>query len=210
MSDETADALRARIAALEAALAGAERRAAGFEAMAHEDPMTGILNRRGFAREVQRAIAFNARYDTPVSLIVFDLDGLKTVNDRHGHEAGDAFIEGVARLLADRLRASDVVARIGGDEFAALLWHAEPDVALARGLALQAELDGASVAVACGQASSCVEASSRVEASLRVEVSLRVSVGVAPLTAEGGVEAALARADEALYRDKAARGGARP
>ena len=195
MSDETAEALRARIAALEAALAGAEQRAAGFEAMAHEDPMTGILNRRGFAREVQRAIAFNARYGTPVSLIVFDLDGLKAVNDRRGHEAGDAFIIGVARLLAERLRASDIVARIGGDEFAALLWHAEPVAALARARALQTELDG--TAVAYGHACSCVE------------ISLRVSVGVASLTAEGGVEAALARADEALYADKAARGGAR-
>lgn len=191
MQDETTDSLRARVAELEEALAGAERRAAGFEAMAHEDPMTGILNRRGFAREVQRAIAFNARYDTPVCLIVFDLDGLKGVNDRHGHEAGDAFITGVAHLLAERLRASDVVARIGGDEFAALLWYAEPAMATERGQALQAELDGAAVGVAGG------------------EVRLCVSVGVAPLTAEGGVEAALARADEALYKDKAARGSAR-
>lgn len=85
------------------------------------DSMTGLLNRRGFearfAQEVERA----ARYRHPLSLVMIDLDGFKAINDEHGHDAGDTMLRAFGVLLAAELRASDVAARYGGDEFALIL-----------------------------------------------------------------------------------------
>jgi diguanylate cyclase (GGDEF)-like protein len=95
------------------------------EAAADEDPLTSAKNRRAFVRELERAAAFAQRYGQPASLIYFDLDHLKAVNDRFGHAAGDAVLKAVAERLASHVRESDVVARMGGDEFAVLLAQAD-------------------------------------------------------------------------------------
>ena len=128
----------------DAARAEAERlrrRLAEVEQLADRDPLTPVLNRRAFMRELSRAVAFCGRYAAPASLVYFDLDGFKAVNDRFGHAAGDAVLESVARGLLDHVRESDVVARLGGDEFAVLLAQAEADAASAKAHALVAELE---------------------------------------------------------------------
>jgi diguanylate cyclase (GGDEF)-like protein len=96
-----------------------------LEALANEDPLCAVLNRRGFDRALRQAAAHVARYGTPAALVVFDLDGFKRVNDTRGHGAGDHVLKAVAAVLTHNVRASDFVARTGGDEFAVLLWHAD-------------------------------------------------------------------------------------
>jgi diguanylate cyclase (GGDEF)-like protein len=107
-------------------------RLAEAEAAADQDPLTSARNRRAFVRELRRVAAFAQRYGQPASLVYFDLDDLKAINDRFGHAAGDAALKAVADRLAAHVRQSDVVGRMGGDEFAVLLEHADLAVAEAK------------------------------------------------------------------------------
>ncbi len=115
--------LLAEIERLKGEVAAAQRAISELEARADIDPLLDVLNRRGFERELKRAIAYLQRYPAEATLMFVDLDGFKAVNDRYGHAAGDALLKAVARELAAHVRASDVVARLGGDEFGVLLWH---------------------------------------------------------------------------------------
>jgi diguanylate cyclase (GGDEF)-like protein len=93
------------------------------------DPLTHLLNRRGFAMASERAIAELARYGRPVTLAVIDLDYLKSYNDQHGHQAGDELLHWVGQTLSESVRTGDAVARLGGDEFAVLLPDTGPAAA---------------------------------------------------------------------------------
>lgn len=93
------------------------------------DPLTHLLNRRGFAMASERAIAALTRHGRPVTLAVIDLDYLKAYNDEHGHQAGDELLHWVGQTLSRTVRAGDAVARLGGDEFAVLLPDAAPAAA---------------------------------------------------------------------------------
>ncbi len=123
------EALRVEIDELRGELARAYTRIGELEARADIDPLLEILNRRSFERELKRAIAYVARYRTPAVLMFIDLDGFKSVNDRRGHAAGDALLKVIARELNAHVRASDVVGRLGGDEFGMILWNVAPSVA---------------------------------------------------------------------------------
>jgi diguanylate cyclase (GGDEF)-like protein len=101
------------------------------------DPLTETLNRRGFERELKRSLAYVKRYAANATLIYLDLDEFKPVNDRHGHAAGDAVLKAIAAALTREVRASDVVARIGGDEFAVLLWNLPDADAVAKAVELE-------------------------------------------------------------------------
>jgi diguanylate cyclase (GGDEF)-like protein len=109
------------------------RRAKEYEQFASLDGMTGVCNRRQF--DVLAAAEWKRfqRYNRPLSLMLMDIDRFKDVNDRLGHEAGDRAIKTVAAVCTESTRSSDVVARIGGDEFAALL--PETDLQQARTVA---------------------------------------------------------------------------
>jgi diguanylate cyclase (GGDEF)-like protein len=85
------------------------------------DPLTGLYNRYHFDAAMQREIARCRRYQVPLSLLLMDVDKLKTVNDRLGHQAGDRALERVAAAVQRGLRGTDIAARIGGDEFAVIL-----------------------------------------------------------------------------------------
>ena len=117
--------LRAEVRTLKARLIEAE-------ATADEDSLTCAKNRRAFLRELRRIAAFAQRYDWPASLVYFDVDDLKAINDRSGHAAGDAVLKAVADRLASHVRDSDVVGRMGGDEFAVLLAQADYQTARAK------------------------------------------------------------------------------
>ena len=91
--------------------------------MADHDPLTGLLNRRSFERELNSHVSRVARYGPAGAVLVIDLDNFKYLNDSQGHSAGDDLIVRIARALRARLRDSDVLARLGGDEFAILLPH---------------------------------------------------------------------------------------
>jgi len=95
--------------------------------LAVHDPLTGLLNRRGFSEALDRHVAQVQRYGPAGALLIVDLDGLKFVNDTQGHEAGDQVIATTADILRRRLRSTDTVARLGGDEFAIILSRVDPE-----------------------------------------------------------------------------------
>jgi diguanylate cyclase (GGDEF)-like protein len=180
--------LAAEVDRLERELADARAQMAALETRAEIDPLTDVLNRRGFERELKRSLAHIKRYGTTAALLYIDLDGFKAVNDRHGHGAGDALLKAVATVLARHVRASDVVARLGGDEFGVLLWHLT-------------EAD------AKGKARLLEEAVSRTTAIHGgATLSVGASAGAALLLPLDQPADALERADRAMYARKRARG----
>jgi len=116
----------AAIASLTRRLAQARRRIALLEAHADTDFLLDIPNRRGFERELERSIAYVNRYRASAALLVIDVDRLKPVNDRFGHTAGDYLLKIVVGVLAANIRQSDMLGRLGGDEFGLLLWKKRP------------------------------------------------------------------------------------
>ena len=177
------DGLRAEVRLLKARLFEAE-------AEADQDPLTGVKNRRAFVRELKRIAAFAQRYDAPASLAYFDVDDLKGVNDRFGHAAGDAALQAVAERLAGHVRESDIVGRMGGDEFAVLLAQADLPVATAK-----AEMLARTIAAAPIQAGDWL-------------APVRVSWGVRQLDPAKDLETQIAEADAAMFAMKRARGTA--
>jgi len=101
-------------------LAARERVERGLKRLAMVDELTGLFNRRGFVEHAAGVLDLAARIGRPAVLFFVDVDGLKAINDRHGHAAGDLTLAGAARILQLTFRSSDVIARIGGDEFAVL------------------------------------------------------------------------------------------
>ena len=105
------------------------KRLYGKEAMlARTDPLTGLSNLRSFLESIQRESARAVREGSHLCVLYIDLDNFKTINDRYGHQTGDLVLQDVGRALLSSTRGGDIVARIGGDEFIILLWHAtRPD-----------------------------------------------------------------------------------
>lgn len=160
------------------------KRVEELENIADEDPLVPILNRRAFEREMIRATAYARRYKTPASLVYFDLDGFKAINDSHGHLAGDAVLRRVADVLTTQVRKSDVVARIGGDEFAVILAQAGGDMATLKAQRLIDTIT--SEPVRYGD----------------TEIPVGISAGVAEFRDDDDLASLLDRADRAMYRQK--------
>jgi diguanylate cyclase (GGDEF)-like protein len=146
---------------------------------ARRDPLTGLLNRRGWEDALGAEIARAGRNRQPLSMLMLDLDGLKAFNDSAGHQAGDELLAATATLWLSRLRATDVLARYGGDEFVVLLPGCDETTALRVAHVLLSDLP---------TGGSC-------------------SAGVAQWNGAEGRPALVARADAALYDGKRAGGG---
>jgi diguanylate cyclase (GGDEF)-like protein len=167
-----------------ARLRKAERTEAELRYLADHDSLTGLLDRRRFRAELDQYVSFSARYGGQGAVMIVDIDGLKAVNDTLGHQTGDNLIRQVAETLRERVRATDIVARLSGDEFAVLMPQADTAGALALGEDLRAE-------VAEGERSSADP------------ISTTISVGITMFGGgRGGAEAVLAAADQAMYRAK--------
>lgn len=168
-------------AALRAIVDELRARVAELETLADSDTLTPLPNRRFFLRELERVAAHVTRYGTPAALLFVDVDGLKAINDAHGHGLGDAALIHVARLLRESVRAADTVARIGGDEFGLLLDHVDEAAAREKAVSL------------CD----AIAAS-----PLPGSVPIAVSIGVTAVGAGDCPETALARADGDMYAVK--------
>ncbi len=121
-------------------LTKARAKIAALERLADEDALTPVANRRAFVRELSRMIAFSHRYGVPASLVYFDVNNMKQINDEHGHAAGDAALRQVAAVLRDNIRSSDVVGRLGGDEFGVVLAQTDAEQAHNKAAALAAAI----------------------------------------------------------------------
>jgi diguanylate cyclase (GGDEF)-like protein len=154
------------------------------EGLADRDALTPLLNRRALMRELARVRTFAQRYGAPASVVYFDLDGLKAINDRYGHAAGDAALKAVAERLLANVRESDIVARMGGDEFAVILVQADAATAQVKAEALVRAIECEPLRFGDWSAP------------------VHLSCGVAEITAALDPEALVAAADAAMYAQK--------
>jgi diguanylate cyclase (GGDEF)-like protein len=171
------DDLRAEVGRLKARLAETED-------LADRDALTPLLNRRALLRELGRIRTFAQRYGAAASLVYFDLDDLKGVNDRFGHLAGDAVLKAVADRLVANVRESDLVGRMGGDEFAVILVQADRATAEAKAAALARAIEADPLHFGDWTAP------------------IHVSFGVSEITQDLEIEAIVAEADAAMYAKK--------
>jgi diguanylate cyclase (GGDEF)-like protein len=181
------DDAKAEIRRLKTQLTKAVARIEELQAAADTDFLLGIPNRRGFERELGRAIAYIQRYHAGGALIVLDVDRLKPINDNFGHAAGDQVLKAIVAVLSRQIRSSDVIGRLGGDEFALLLWNLSETDAHAKATALEEDVDRLRFAFA-GRS-----------------VAAGVSAGIAILGPHSEAARALADADCAMYVRKAQR-----
>lgn len=172
--------------------------------MADHDPLTGLLNRRAFGRELSAHLTRSERYGAPGGLLMFDLDNFKLHNDTHGHSAGDEMLIAIADGLRRRLRASDVTGRLGGDEFAVLLPNA--DAARARYVTQSLLNLIRIIAVRVRSATPRPAGDDDGADTPRAEVAVSASIGLLCLERQAvwTPEGALRAADEALYQAKRA------
>jgi diguanylate cyclase (GGDEF)-like protein len=160
-----------------------ERTVTAHRTAASMDPLTGMFNRRGFAEATSRVIEREANAGRPVTVLIFDIDHFKSINDRFGHPAGDEILKLFATVVVNTLRISDLSGRIGGEEFAALLPCSLEEGVIAAERVREAFADSGIV----------------VEEG---PVDTTVSIGVAGGPAGTELEVLLASADTALYQAK--------
>lgn len=155
-----------------------------LEHSADMDPLVPVYNRRAFMRELARAQSVLDRYNIPCSIIFFDLDGFKAINDRYGHALGDQVLRDVGNALTTHVRDCDMVARLGGDEFGVLLFRTQKGIAEAKAASL-----------------ACRIAEIRIEMPTG-HVSVDASWGIATCDSSQTAEQILSRADRHMYMSK--------
>jgi len=155
-----------------------------LERAIHVDELTGLANRRRFTEALDERIHSGIEDPAPFALLFCDLDGFKNVNDRFGHRTGDDVLKIIAHRLIQRLRGKDLIARVGGDEFAILL-------------------DGASVEQAAGVARALERALEESIVIANVTMPVGISIGMAVYPTDGDTSAKLLEfADERMYERK--------
>lgn len=178
--------LMAEVHSLRAELEQVRKRATHLEQLADQDSLTPVLNRRAFVRELSRHTAFAERYGSAGSVAYFDVNGMKEINDSYGHAAGDVALQHVADILLRFSRASDLVGRLGGDEFGVILAQSDGEAALEK-------------------ASSLANAIETQELDWKQKsFSVQVAYGVHTLNKGDKVDDALDAADRAMYEQKRA------
>ena len=173
--------------ALGAMLVELRARITMLETLADTDPLVPLPNRRAFYRAVRAAIAEVSEDGISVAMLFIDLDGLKSVNDRFGHHAGDTLLRHIAGLLAQGLGKGEIAARCGGDEFGMLLSGCDKQTARERACELSQKISATSLMI--GEA----------------QITPVVSFGLAMVRATDTPESVIARADSAMYAYRSAR-----
>ncbi len=155
-----------------------------LELTADTDPLLPLYNRRAFVREVERAHAVLDRYDISSSVLYFDLNDFKQINDRHGHAIGDDVLFAVSHVLLSGVRDCDMVARLGGDEFGILLFKTDAQLARAKANVLAMRLSECRVKTPKGS------------------ISVSAAWGVAQCDTQEDADHIISRADRAMYAAK--------
>ncbi|MBA2467724.1 MAG: GGDEF domain-containing protein [Sphingomonas sp.] len=182
----SADDLVSEVARLRGEIERLQGMVQRLDQLAHLDALVELPNRRGFMRQLEGAIGRVQRYGESAALLFVDLDGLKLINDSHGHKAGDQALIRVAQMLVSGVRTGDCVARLGGDEFGILLDHSDESIAMETAARL-------------------VDRIGRCEFSLDgSRLPLSVAIGVGMIGPDDNAECVLERADEAMYQQKVA------
>jgi diguanylate cyclase len=181
---ERTQKMTARVAELENQTRDLHRNLHLERSRARLDPLTGVANRISFDERLQEEIVRFARFGSPVSVLIWDIDHFKSVNDTFGHRAGDRVLREVAKCLAGRLRTTDFVARFGGEEFVMML-----------------------IGTPLAEANRVAEELRNSVASLKLHfrgspVKVTISCGITELRAGDDADAVFDRADSALYRAK--------
>ncbi len=168
-----------------AALERAERTEAELRYLADHDSLTGLLDRRRFRAELDQYVSFSARYSGRGAVMIIDIDSLKRINDTHGHHAGDNLIRQVAAVMRERVRGTDIVARLSGDEFAILMPQTDVEGALHLGEDLRAQI------------AETIQPTPDADPAT-------ISVGITMFGGEKGIgaESVLVAADQAMYQAK--------
>jgi diguanylate cyclase (GGDEF)-like protein len=182
----TADpnALIAEISRLRGEVAHLESRVEELDRLANMDTLVPVANRRGLTSQLDMMIARFERHGTPAALLFVDVDGLKALNDAFGHAAGDAALIHLTEMMVASVRQTDMVARIGGDEFAILLDHANEQSACETASRLVDQVAGAEF---------CFEGTC---------LPLSIAIGFTHIELGDSPESVMDRADEAMYRHK--------
>jgi diguanylate cyclase (GGDEF)-like protein len=164
------------------------------ERMAGTDPLTRIYNRRLFRDWCERELSRSRRGRVPFSLLMMDLDHFKEINDRYGHHGGDAMLVAVVEAMQDSIRGIDVLGRWGGEEFVALLPGANGEAAVMVAQRVRSHIERLVLPAGLG-----------TDAGREETMRMTLSLGVATYRGlDDGLDAMFRRADEALYRAKAA------
>jgi len=178
------EGLVAEISRLRAEVARLESRVEELDRLANMDSLVPVANRRGLITQLDMMIARFERHGTPAALLFVDVDGLKALNDAFGHAAGDAVLIHLTEMMVSSVRQTDMVARIGGDEFAILLDHADE-------------------ASACETASRLADNVAGCEFCFEGRcLPLSIAIGFTNIQAGDSPVAVLDRADEAMYKEK--------
>jgi diguanylate cyclase (GGDEF)-like protein len=170
---------------VEGALKKAEKTEAELRYLADHDSLTGLLNRRRFRAELDQYVSFTDRYGGQGAVMIIDIDGLKQVNDKLGHQIGDSLIRRISGALRERVRATDIVARLSGDEFAVLM----PQSDTAGAMQLGEDLRGA-------------VADDALTASEQGSSTISIGITMFGGKREASAETVLVAADQAMYRAK--------
>ena len=181
-----AEVLVGEIERLRAELDKVEARVGQLDELAHQDSLVHLPNRRSFLGSLERTIARVERYGQPAAMLFVDVDGLKSINDKFGHTAGDEALIEVAKLLVTSVRKTDCVARIGGDEFGIVLERADESRAWQMALRVVETVVGSQF---------CVNGSC---------LPLSVAVGVGMIEPGDNPQNVIGRADRQMYRVKTA------
>lgn len=177
--------LMEEVANLRSELSKSQARVDELTTLAFTDPLTGVFNRRAFVSELNRTLAIVERHGQPAAVAYFDLDDMKSINDGFGHAGGDAAIKHVATTLKENVRQTDIVGRLGGDEFGVIFAYSDDEASSGKVRELQTRIGDADIPLG--------------DKTFRVSV----SAGVAPIKGGQSIEATLDLADAAMYAGKA-------
>ena len=161
------------------------------EALADRDALCPVFNRRAFVRELSREMALSRRHGSSLCLVYIDLDRFKLVNDRFGHATGDKALKSICKLINANIRETDIIGRLGGDEFGVILSHALRSDGEAKTEELTKLIGDMVITAPDGRTGE--------------PVALGASCGIVQWDGRMGADALIAAADEAMYRSKTMR-----